>query len=114
MKFAEITQDVQVARATPMKIDNGLTPGRRKANQIFKLAVNNLNDLGRSEVRQIDIDLGLVYNLGPNFPEVRLNTPEADIYVKELMHVLEQRMMKRKLLIEDLQAKGRRATILFK
>jgi len=33
MKFAEMTQEVQIARATPMKQDLGLTPGRRKANK---------------------------------------------------------------------------------
>lgn len=32
MKFAEVTQEVQVARPTEIKFDVGLTPGRRRGN----------------------------------------------------------------------------------
>jgi hypothetical protein len=34
MKFAEMTQEVQVARSTVTKLDLGLTPGRRQANKV--------------------------------------------------------------------------------
>ena len=35
MKFAEMSQEVQVAIPTPYKkLDLGLTPGRRRANQV--------------------------------------------------------------------------------
>lgn len=34
MKFAEMTQEVQIAKPAPMKIDLGLTPGRRQANKV--------------------------------------------------------------------------------
>lgn len=34
MKFAEMTQEVQVARPTVAKIDFGFTPGRRQANKV--------------------------------------------------------------------------------
>lgn len=33
MKFAELTQEVQVARAQQVNFDVGLTPGRRALNQ---------------------------------------------------------------------------------
>ena len=32
MRFAEVTQEVQVARPTAVRFDVGLTPGRRKGN----------------------------------------------------------------------------------
>lgn len=34
MKFAEMTQEVQVARSTVPKLDLGFTPGRRQANKV--------------------------------------------------------------------------------
>ena len=34
MKFAELTQEVQIERAKEVRWDNGLTPGRRRANQV--------------------------------------------------------------------------------
>ena len=36
MKFAEMTQEVQVARPIITKIDLGFTPGRRQANKVSK------------------------------------------------------------------------------
>lgn len=108
MKFAEMTQEVQIARPTPIKplpTDAGLTPGRRKANQLFRIAVNNLGDLGHADARKLNVDLGLVYSLGPNFPDYRLDSPEADQIIVQLMHHLEQRIQKRKLLIDDFDAR---------
>lgn len=105
MKFAEMTQEVQIARAMPMKTDLGLTPGRRKANKLFKIAVNNLNDIGYSEAKNLDVDIGLVYTLGPNFPEYKYDSPEAETTIKELMQYLIQRIEKRKLLSNDLESR---------
>ncbi|XP_065361092.1 kinesin-like protein KIF23 [Calliphora vicina] len=105
MKFSEMTQEVQIARAAPIKTDLGLTPGRRKANKLFKIAVNNLNDLGYSEAKTLDVDVGLVYTLGPNFPEYKLDGPEADSTIKDLMQYLLQRIEKRKLLSSDLETR---------
>jgi hypothetical protein len=34
MKFAELTQEVQVSQPPTRKLDFGLTPGRRKANHV--------------------------------------------------------------------------------
>lgn len=100
-----MTQEVQIARATPMKADLGLTPGRRKANKLFKIAVNNLNDLGYTDAQKLDVDVGLVYTLGPNFPEYNLDSPEAEDTIEMLMQYLVQRIEKRKLLCEDLDAR---------
>ena len=38
MKFAELTQEVQIARPQEVRFDLGLTPGRRAVNQTYKLA----------------------------------------------------------------------------
>lgn len=105
MKFAEMTQEVQIARATPIKPDLGLTPGRRKANKLFKIAVNNLNELGIPEAKDLEVDVGLVYSLGPDFPSYQMDSPEADFKIKELMHYLEQRIEKRKKLRSNLDIK---------
>lgn len=105
MKFAEMTQEVQVARPTPMKLDNGFTPGRRKANQLFKMAVHNLEETGRPEARKLDVDIGLVYSLGPQFPDYRLNSPETDELIVKLMQHLDQRIQKRAILLEDYNAR---------
>lgn len=101
-----MTQEVQVQRATPMRLDMGLTPGRCKANRLFKIAVNNLDAMGRPEAKKLDIDIGLVYSLGPKFPEYRLNSPEAEHTIKNLMRHLEQRIQKRQVLLNDYNAKS--------
>lgn len=101
MKFAEMTQEVRVVRPTPMKIDNGFMPGRRKANKIFKIATQNLENTGRPEARKLDIDIGLVYCLGPKFPEYQLISPETDELIAQLMIYLDQRIKKRATLLDD-------------
>ncbi|XP_055376504.1 kinesin-like protein KIF23 [Condylostylus longicornis] len=103
MKFAEMSQEVQITRNTPMKTDFGLTPGRRKANKIFKTAVENLNSIGLAEARKLDTDIGLVYNLGPNFPDFKIDSPEMENVITDLMKHLERRIQKRKLLIGDFE-----------
>lgn len=105
MKFAEITQEVQISRPTPVKPDMGLTPGRRKANQLFRVACNNLDELGHPEAKSLDIDLGLVYSLGSSFPNVQLNSPEAHEIIQQLQNALEQRIQKRKILLDDFNAR---------
>lgn len=105
MKFAEMTQEVQIAVPTPMKHDIGLTPGRRKANQLFRQAVSNLDELGHHEARRLEIDLGLVYSLGPSFPDHHLHSPESEQLIVQLMQHLEQRIHKRKLLLQDYDAR---------
>ena len=35
MKFAEMTQEVQVSRPTTAKLDIGFQPGRRHANKVI-------------------------------------------------------------------------------
>lgn len=107
MKFSEMTQEVQIARPTPMKnpLDIGLTPGRRKANQIFKAAVSNLEENGKPEARHFEVDLGLVYSLGPSFPNYRLDSIENERVIQDLMKFLENRIEKRRILLDDFNAR---------
>ncbi|KAM8710769.1 hypothetical protein ACLKA7_017405 [Drosophila subpalustris] len=105
MKFAEMTQEVQIARATPIKPDLGLTPGRRKANKLFKIAVNNLHELGIPEAKQLELDVGLVYSLGPDFPNYQMDSPETESKIQELMEYLEQRIDRRRKLRANMDIK---------
>ncbi|XP_044589354.1 kinesin-like protein KIF23 [Cotesia glomerata] len=104
MKFAEMTQEVQVARPQATKVDLGFTPGRRQANKIFKEARSRLEKEGR-DVADLDIDLGLVYSLGGAFPDFDLTNPHDDNIITTLMQFLEQRINKRNLLRGDLEKK---------
>lgn len=106
MKFAEITQEVQIARQTPMKptMDYGLTPGRRKANQLFRQAMAHLEENGRSEARDMEVDLGLVYKL-PSFPDFQLRSENAQEVTRELLMCLEDRFRCRQRLLEDFDAR---------
>ncbi len=36
MKFAELTQEVEIERPQTVRFDLGMTPGRRRGNQIFR------------------------------------------------------------------------------
>lgn len=105
MRFAEMTQEVQIARPTPRKLDIGFTPGRRKANQVFKQALENLEEMGHRDARRMEVDLGLVYSLGPKFPHMKLDTPESDDFVRTLVDFLEKRIQKRSILVNDLTAR---------
>ena len=49
MKFAELTQEVQVARPQGAYFDLGLTPGRRRNYQLHKDAVADLPSDGSGE-----------------------------------------------------------------
>jgi kinesin family protein 23 len=114
MKFAEITQEVQIARQTPMKptLENGLTPGRRKANQLFRQAMQNLHENGYNEACNLDIDLGLIYKL-PSFPDYQLRNDNINDVMKELTICLEDRMRCRQRLMEDLDVRRKLFDIRF-
>lgn len=102
MKFAEITQEVQIARPTPMKptLENGLTPGRRKANHLFRQALQNLQDNGVPEACNLEIDLGLIYKL-QSFPDYQLRSDNMNEVIKELTICLQDRIRSRQRLNED-------------
>lgn len=101
MKFAEMTQEVQIARPNPVILDLGFTPGRRQANKIFK----ETRCILEKETADLNNDLGLVYNLGGPFPQLKTITPDNDQMIQSLILFLEQRINKRNKLFVDLQKK---------
>lgn len=97
MRFAEMAAEVEVARPTVTDIGSaiGLVSGRRKANRLFNAARDNLT---RPEAKELELDLGLVYSLGPDFPSLELNSSQANHIIKELMAHLEMRINRRETL----------------
>ncbi|XP_011349301.1 kinesin-like protein KIF23 isoform X2 [Ooceraea biroi] len=104
MKFAEMTQEVQVARPNAAKLDLGFTPGRRHANKIFKEARSKL-EKERPEAADLDLDLGLVYSLGGPFPQLENISPDDDQVMQSLIQFLKQRINKRNIFRADLLRK---------
>ncbi|XP_059056646.1 kinesin-like protein KIF23 [Achroia grisella] len=97
MRFAEIAAEVEVAKPqiTDIGATIGLMTGRRKANRLFNAAKENL---ARPEAKDLELDLGLVYSLGPDFPSLELNSSQAAHITKELMAHLEMRINRREQL----------------
>ncbi|XP_026760019.1 kinesin-like protein KIF23 [Galleria mellonella] len=97
MRFAELAAEVEVTKAqvTDIGATIGLMSGRRKANRLFTTAKENL---ARPEARDLELDLGLVYSLGPDFPNLELKSAQAAHITKELMAHLEMRINRREAL----------------
>lgn len=97
MRFAEVAAEVEVAK--PQVVDVaatiGLMSGRRKANKLFNAARENI---AKPEAKELELDLGLVYSLGPDFPSLELNSSQASHIIKELMAHLEMRISRRETL----------------
>ncbi|KOC68665.1 Kinesin-like protein KIF23, partial [Habropoda laboriosa] len=105
LKFAEVSQEVQITSSATSKLDLGYIPGRRQANKIFKEARNRLESAGNPDAADLELDLGLVYSLGGPFPEMDLTNPHNDKVITTLMRFLELRIQKRNVLQEDLKQK---------
>lgn len=97
MRFAEMAAEVEVAKAqvTDIGATIGLMSGRRKANRLFAAARDNL---ARQDANDLELNLGLVYSLGPDFPSLELNSSQAAHIIKELMAHLEMRLKRRETL----------------
>ncbi|KAJ9578772.1 hypothetical protein L9F63_004980, partial [Diploptera punctata] len=101
MKFAEITQEVQVTQPLSQKLDFGMTPGRRKVNQLFKQAlVAKMDDRAKGDGPNSD-GIGLVYCLGGQFTSLEFTEPSEDHVIKDIISILEERMNKKNLLLKD-------------
>ncbi|XP_063545648.1 kinesin-like protein KIF23 [Cydia strobilella] len=97
MRFAEMAAEVEVTKAqvNDFAASIGLVSGRRKANRLFATARDNL---ARPDAKELELDLGLVYSLGPDFPSLELNSSQAGHIIKELMAHLEMRLDRRETL----------------
>ncbi|KAG8224898.1 hypothetical protein J437_LFUL004639 [Ladona fulva] len=93
LKFADMSQEVQVARPTPMKFDLGLTPRRRR------------NHINGNEATDSSPELTIVHSLGPVFPTLELTNPNDADLIKNLMNFLEMRIERRSLLQKELSIK---------
>ncbi|XP_037092090.1 kinesin-like protein KIF23 [Pollicipes pollicipes] len=104
MKFAELTQEVVVARPAdrPLDVGIGLTPGRRKANQILREAQRRLgSEVGAPSDASPD-ELGPVFCLGPVWPSMAMTPGEEEETVRCLVRFLERRVQLRATLLHDL------------
>ncbi|XP_071446033.1 kinesin-like protein KIF23 [Hetaerina americana] len=98
LKFAEMSQEIQVARPAPVRYDLGVTPGRRRGNL-------NARDENGNDGNGISHELGIVYSLGPAFPPLELMTPENSDLVKNLLTFLQMRQERRSTLLKELTNK---------
>ena len=65
MKFAEMTQEVKIARSELIQLDSGLTPGRRRLAQ-----------KKRDEAERLGAPVeAMLYSLGPPFPLLEVTKP---------------------------------------
>ncbi|XP_033725616.1 kinesin-like protein KIF23 isoform X2 [Pecten maximus] len=101
MKFAELTQEVMVARSQQVKFDIGLTPGRRRMNQQYKEAL--------ADIPLIDEEMPMVqpiaYSLGPSFPSLEVLHSRDDFTMNQLQNFLEDRYKRRENLLMDYNRK---------
>ncbi|XP_068618029.1 kinesin-like protein KIF23 [Battus philenor] len=88
-----------LANKTSLRLEkyaiHGFMSGRRKANRLFNTARDNIM---RPEAKDLELDLGLVYSLGLDFPSLKLNSSQAAHSIKELMAHLEMRISRREIL----------------
>ena len=104
MQFSEMTQEVLIERAIAMKPDLGLTPGRKRANQVYKEAVRRLEEQGE-DVRDLVMDLSPVYSLGPEWPPLEVDQFDNEDIIEKLRKYLEKRIKTRRTLLADLGAR---------
>lgn len=103
MRFAEITQEVEVARPSGISSNAGLAPGRRKANQLYREALQNINEDGKDGLDKPVLLKPLC--TFPPFPLMELTSPDDCITLANLLRYLQEREKRRATLEKDLQRK---------
>lgn len=96
-----MTQEVQIAKPTPVKQDIGLTPGRRRANRALKKAVEE--GTGLSEIKESNLDPEVVFQIFPPFPGLYLSDPDDENTLGKLRFYLEQKITARNSALEELE-----------
>ncbi|XP_041794378.1 kinesin-like protein KIF23 isoform X2 [Chelmon rostratus] len=101
MRFAEMTQEVEVARPVDRPIC-GFTPGRRHRNQAFKEELSRkLEERGGPVDRDVPSVIShLVLNLPP-LPSSELTDPHDDITLPRLIEALQNRHRIRQMMIDE-------------
>ncbi|KAL2094055.1 hypothetical protein ACEWY4_011367 [Coilia grayii] len=91
MRFAEMTQEVEVARPVDRPIC-GFTPGRRQRNQAFKDELTRrLEERGGPVDGEIPAALTQLLQSLPPLPPVEISDPSDDQTLPRLIEVLERR-----------------------
>ncbi|XP_019934953.1 kinesin-like protein KIF23 isoform X2 [Paralichthys olivaceus] len=101
MRFAEMTQEVEVARPADRPIC-GFTPGRRHRNQAFKDELSRkLEERGGPIDRDLPSVINhLVFSLPP-LPSSEVTDPHDDITLPRLIEALQNRHRIRQMMIEE-------------
>ncbi|XP_075898913.1 kinesin-like protein KIF23 isoform X2 [Nelusetta ayraudi] len=101
MRFAEMTQEVEVARPVDRPIC-GFTPGRRHRNQAFKDELSRrLEERGGPAERDVPSAINhLVHNLPP-LPSSELTDPHDDITLPRLIEALQNRHRVKQMMLEE-------------
>uniref|UniRef100_A0A3Q1I340 Kinesin-like protein n=1 Tax=Anabas testudineus TaxID=64144 RepID=A0A3Q1I340_ANATE len=110
MRFAEMTQEVEVARPVDRPIC-GFTPGRRHRNQAFKEELSRkLEERGGPVDKGDNTDVSsvinhLVYTLPP-LPSSELSDPHDDVTLPRLIEALQNRHRIRQMMTEEYNKAG--------
>uniref|UniRef100_A0AAQ5ZQD6 Kinesin-like protein n=1 Tax=Amphiprion ocellaris TaxID=80972 RepID=A0AAQ5ZQD6_AMPOC len=106
MRFAEMTQEVEVARPVDRPIC-GFTPGRRHRNQAFKEELSRrLEERGGPVDRDVPSVINYMVHSLPPLPSSELTDPHDDITLPRLIEALENRHRIRQKMIEDYNKAG--------
>ncbi|XP_041854179.1 kinesin-like protein KIF23 isoform X2 [Melanotaenia boesemani] len=101
MRFAEMTQEVEVARPVDRPIC-GFTPGRRHRNQAFKEELSRkLEERGGPTDKDVSSAINYVGLSLPPLPFSELTDPHDDITLPRLIEALQNRHRIREMMIED-------------
>ncbi|KAM9855040.1 kinesin-like protein KIF23 [Aulostomus maculatus] len=101
MRFAEMTQEVEVARPVDRPIC-GFTPGRRQRNQAFKEELSRkLEERGGPIDRDVPSVMTHVVLSLPPLPSSVLTDPHDDITLPRLIEALQNRYRIRQTMIEE-------------
>ncbi|XP_068579361.1 kinesin-like protein KIF23 isoform X4 [Cebidichthys violaceus] len=101
MRFAEMTQEVEVARPVDRPIC-GFTPGRRNRNQAFKEELSRkLDERGGPIDRDVHFVINHLVHSLPPLPSCELTDPHDDITLPRLIEALRNRHRIRQLMIDE-------------
>ncbi|XP_050443213.1 kinesin-like protein KIF23 [Adelges cooleyi] len=103
LQFGEMSGSVQVKRMTPLRMDLGLTPGRRKMVDIQSinripcvLEEDNSDPLDNKNLNDFQNNLFSSYiDLGPPLPELQFEDLLVEEKRQEMLILLEQRIKKK-------------------
>ncbi|XP_054632516.1 kinesin-like protein KIF23 isoform X2 [Dunckerocampus dactyliophorus] len=101
MRFAEMTQEVEVARPVDRPIC-GFTPGRRHRNQAFKDELSRkLEERGGPIYRDVPVVLNPALHSFPPLPTSEVTDAHDDITLPRLIEALQNRQRIRRSMLED-------------